>query len=127
MNIGTSSLPTLNVQMPQKDIQAPLSKNAKDVHAAAVKFESMFMNEMLSHMNEGIKTNEEFGGGHGEDVFRSMLNEQYGKIVADSGQTGLSHEIEKTMLKMQEEQANPRSKAGANAAFSSGTLPAMKK
>jgi flagellar protein FlgJ len=107
-----SSLPAMNVQLPQQAVKAPMTKNAKDVHKAAVKFEAMFMNEMLSHMSAGLKTDGPMGGGHGEEVFQSLLTEQYGKIVADSGQTGLSKNIEKEMLHMQEEQANPRMKAG---------------
>lgn len=83
----------------------------KKVHEAAVKFESLFMNEMLNHMFTGVKTDGPFGGGHGEEVFRSMLTEQYGNIVSETGQTGLSKQIEKQMLKMQEERSNPKSKA----------------
>lgn len=82
--------------------------NLKQVKAAAKKFEAMFMNEMLSHMFAGIKTDSQFGGGKGEEVFRSMLVEQYGTIIANSGQTGLSTQLEKQMLKMQEEQHDPR-------------------
>ena len=83
-------------------------KNMKSVHEAAQKFEGMFMNEMLSHMFAGIETDSQFGGGKGEEVFKSMMVEQYGTIVAKSGQTGLSAQLEKQMLKMQEEQLNPR-------------------
>ena len=91
-------------------IQAALhtDKNIKEVREAAQKFEGMFMNEMLSHMFAGVEVDSQFGGGKGEEVFRSMMIEQYGTIIAKSGQTGLSSQLEKQMLKMQEEQLDPR-------------------
>lgn len=85
-------------------------KNRKQVREAAQKFESMFMSEMLNHMYAGIETDGPFGGGRGEEVFRSMMIQEYGTIIANSGQTGLSSQIERQMLRMQEEQLNPRLK-----------------
>jgi flagellar protein FlgJ len=109
-----SSIPSMSVaQMPQQNIKPQMTNNLKKVHQAAVKFEGMFMNEMLSQMFEGVNSADNpMGGGHGEEVFRSMLTEQYGTIVSESGQTGLSKQIEKEMLKMQEEQANPHGPGG---------------
>lgn len=116
--MSIASLPSLNVQMPQADAakEAAMLKATKDkkaAHEASVKFEALFMNEMLSHMFEGIDTDGPFSGGHGEKVFQSMMVEQYGHVVAESGQTGLSASIEKAILRMQEEQSNPRLKQGA--------------
>jgi peptidoglycan hydrolase FlgJ len=87
--------------------QAAFDKNKKAVHEAAVKFEAMYMTEMLGHMFAGLKSDGPFDGGHGEQIFRSLMTEQYGKIVAESGQTGISASLEKEMLKMQEAQQNP--------------------
>lgn len=91
-------------------IQAVINseKNVKEVKETARKFEAMFMTEMMNHMFAGVEVDKEFGGGRGEEVFRSMMIEQYGTIIANSGQTGLSAQLEKQMLKMQEEQLDPR-------------------
>jgi Rod binding domain-containing protein len=84
------------------------AKNQKDVKQSATKFEAMFMQEMLSHMYEGMDTNGPFGGGHGEEVFRSMMIQEYGNKIANSGQTKIAPMLEKEMLRMQEDQKNPR-------------------
>lgn len=91
-----------------KIAQLHTPENKKTVHEAAVKFESMFLNEMFSHMFSGLETDGSFGGGQGEEIFRSMMIEQYGQKVAGSKTTGISTSIEREMLRMQEEQLNPR-------------------
>lgn len=102
-----TSIPKVDLTQQQEQIAA-MAKNRQAVHGAAVKFEAMFMNEMLSHMFTGIDSNGPFGGGHGEEMFRSLMVEQYGQIAAKSGQTRISDQIEKAMLRMQEEQRDPR-------------------
>jgi len=84
-------------------------KNVAQVKKAAKNFEAMYVQEMLQHMWDGVQTDKEFGGGHGEEIFRSLMIEQYGKIVADSGQTKISDMLAKEMLRMQEKQLDPRS------------------
>lgn len=83
-------------------------KNLKSVREAAQKFEAMFMTEMMNHMYQDVGKDNQFNGGQGEKVFGSMMIEQYGTIIAKSNQTGLSAHLEKQMLKMQEEQLDPR-------------------
>lgn len=99
--------------LPQADLarSASNAKAAKDknaIQAAAKNFEAMYMNEMMSYMFEGIETDGPFGGGRGEEIFRSLMIEQYGKKMADSGQTGITQMMTKEMLRMQEERLNPR-------------------
>ena len=50
-----------------------------------------------------MQPDELFGGGHGEEMWRSMLNQEYGKEVAKGGKLGLSSSVMTAMLKMQEE------------------------
>lgn len=103
-----------NLQMPKANLSARAAamvndpKNRKSVHEAAVKFEAMYMNEMMNHMFAGLEVDENFGGGKGEEIFRSLLVEQYGNMVAKSGQTGIAENLEREMLRMQEAQLNPR-------------------
>lgn len=84
------------------------SKNLVKVKTTAKNFEAMYMQEMLQHMWEGVDTNGPMGGGRGEEVFRSLMVDQYGKIIADSGQTKISDTLTKQMLRLQEQQQNPR-------------------
>ena len=48
---------------------------------------------MMESMTEGLETNEYFGGGHGEEIWRSMLNQEYGKEVAKGGKLGIAPKV----------------------------------
>lgn len=69
---------------------------------AAKDFEAVFISEMLKPMFEMIDVNETFGGGKGEEVFRSMMVQEYGKIIANRGGIGIASAIQAELLKTQE-------------------------
>lgn len=72
---------------------------------AGRQFEAMFMSQMLTHMFEGIKTDGVFGGGSGEQMFRSLLIDEYGKMVANKGNgIGIGAAVQKMLLSQQEVQ-----------------------
>jgi len=71
---------------------------AKDV---AEKFESQFLSQMLGHMFAGIETDGPFGGGHGEEMFRSLMTDAMAKNMTKAGGIGLSDTIQREILKMQ--------------------------
>ena len=74
------------------------------VASAAKQFEGVFLSEMMSHMFEGLGTDPEFGGGQGEDMFKSLLTNEYGKQMANHGGIGIADQLQKAMLKIQEQQ-----------------------
>ena len=76
---------------------------AAAVKKAAKDFEAMFMSSMLESMTAGVKPDKMFGGGQGEQMYRSMLNQEYGKAIASTGSIGIADAIEREMLKMQEQ------------------------
>jgi Rod binding domain-containing protein len=53
-------------------------------------------------MFEGIKTDGMFGGGQGEEMFRSMMIDQYAKGIADQGGFGLAAHMQAELLKHQQ-------------------------
>ena len=64
--------------------------------ATATDFEAMFLNSMFSQMTSGLKGEGPFGDTPGTGVWRSMLTEQYSKILRQGRrrrnlQRGLSH------------------------------------
>ena len=75
---------------------------SKDLDKAAKQFESMFITQMLSNMTAGMEVDEAFGGGSGEQMFRGMLNEQYGNAMAKTGMTGIAPAVKAELLKLQE-------------------------
>ena len=72
------------------------------IKAAAQDFEAMFVSEMLTHMFKGIEVDPEFGGGKGEEMFRSMTIEEYGKMIAKGPGIGVSDQIQRAMIDLQE-------------------------
>ena len=76
------------------------AKRAK-IAETAKNFEASFVSVMMQQMFEGVKTSEPFGGGNGEEMFKSMLTDAMSKEVTKSGGIGLSSTIQREMLKMQ--------------------------
>ncbi|MFS2010565.1 rod-binding protein [Azospirillum sp. CT11-132] len=69
---------------------------------SANEFESQFVSQMLSPMFEGIQTDETFGGGRGEEMFRPMLVEQFGKQITQRGGFGIAKQVYAELLRAQE-------------------------
>ena len=72
------------------------------VDKTAKEYEAGFVSAMLESMFAGIKTNKLFGGGSGEDMFRSLLNQEYGKAISERGSLGIADAIKREMLRLQE-------------------------
>jgi Rod binding domain-containing protein len=68
----------------------------------AQQFEGVFISQMLSQMFEGVQADPNFGGGQGEDMFHSMMVDEYGKQLAAQGGIGLSSALTRELLKTQE-------------------------
>lgn len=83
------------------DIQAS-APNMDAIEAAAKEFEAVFISEMMKPMFAGIKTEAPFGGGKGEEVFRSMMVQEYGKMIAGGEFIGIADHVKTEMIKMQE-------------------------
>ena len=81
-------------------IQAPMA--SEEVRRVAEEFEAVFISQMMAPMFQGLETDELFGGGPGEDIYRSVLIEEYGKSIARAGGIGLSDAIQREILRLQE-------------------------
>lgn len=71
---------------------------AKTAH----EFEAVFAGQVAKLMLESVDVGE-FGGGHGEEMFRGMLAERLGEELAKGPGLGLAAPVVAQMLKMQEE------------------------
>lgn len=78
--------------------------NAQRATQVGKQFEAMFMTQMLNHMFTGLdQENGLFGGGHAEAMFRPMLLEEYGKMIANRGHgIGVADQVTRVMLSQQE-------------------------
>ena len=68
---------------------------------AAQTFESQFLSQMIGQMFEGIQTDGPFGGGFGEEMFRSMMTDAMAKQMTQAGGVGVSDVVQREILKMQ--------------------------
>jgi flagellar protein FlgJ len=73
---------------------AQIDKASKD-------FEAMFATQMIQPMFESVPVNSAFGGGHGEEVMRTFILQEYGKQIAKTGRLGIAPQIKSEMLRAQ--------------------------
>lgn len=78
-------------------------EEAGKIERAAEDFEALFIAEMMKPMFEGISTEAPFGGGKGEEIFRSFLLQEYGKMTARTGTIGIADQVKEHMIKIQEQ------------------------
>ncbi len=94
-------------KIPRVDV--PTANDSASRQAAwrtAENFESFFLSRMLDDMFASIKADGPFGGGQSETMYRGLLNEQYGKVIADAGGVGIADAVYREILKLQEGTTN---------------------
>lgn len=83
----------------QDEVQRPIRpERAAAIRKSSKELEAQFTTQMFNCMYEGVETDPEFGGGHGEEMFRSFLMDEYGKQAQKRGTMGLAPQIEKQLL-----------------------------
>ena len=71
------------------------------IHDTAQKFEASFLTTVLQAMFQSVSTAPPFGGGAGEDMWKSFLAEAMAKDMARRGGIGVATSVEREMLKLQ--------------------------
>lgn len=86
--------------------QASSPQTLARIDQTASDFEAVFLSQMLEESMRGVSSNpmsgEDEKGGFADDTFRSMMNQEYGKLMANAGGIGLAQHIKQSMLSMQE-------------------------
>ena len=80
---------------------ASQEKNLDNMKKVAQNFEAMFLAQMMQPMVAEIGKDDPFAG-PGQDIWRSMQAEEYGKAMAKSGGIGIADAVLSEMIKMQE-------------------------
>lgn len=106
--------------------KAAPSVNMRKIDETAQEFEAMFLTEMLRPMFETVGVDKTFGGGRGEEIFRSFMLDEYGKQLASSGGMGIADMVKEQLIQMQADasqaalaqnvQGKTQDNAGADAA-----------
>ena len=84
--------------------RVPQTQDIEKLRKTAQDFEAVFLSQMLKPMFEGIEAEAPFGGGPAEDMYRSLMVDEYGKSIAKSGGIGIADQVMGEMLRMQEVQ-----------------------
>lgn len=83
-----------------------MTGNAAAATKAAKEFEGVFISQFLGSMFSGIATDGPTGGGQGEEMFRSLMIDEYGKSVVKRGGFGLADAVQRQLMKHQEMPVN---------------------
>ena len=99
-------------------IESPLNPIAASLNAGQSELSKNQMNgdvarratmkaseEMLAPVFKDMETEGLFGGGSGEEIYRSMMVQEYGKAIARAGGIGIADSVQAEILKMQEMQS----------------------
>jgi len=68
---------------------------------AAREFEGLFVGMMLKSMRETVGKDMLAGKGQGEEIYRSLLDQEYAKAVVEQGGLGLAKVIEAQLIGQQ--------------------------
>jgi Rod binding domain-containing protein len=72
------------------------------IRQQAEEMEGVFLNMLTKQMFTTIESDENFGGGFGEETWRSMQAEQLANTMAQSGGIGIADDLMRQMIAMQE-------------------------
>lgn len=102
MDLTAPALPVLPLTKPTGTNTVGLDETAKRAAIAttAKSYESSFLSIMLGQMFEGVSATT-FGGGQGEEAFKSFLTDAMAKSMVKHGGIGLSGRLTQEMLRMQ--------------------------
>ena len=98
--IPAAALPLVDPQVPTplKARRADGNDPAK-VKKVAQDFEAVFVGMMLKSMRETVGKDKLTGGGHGEETFRSLLDQEYAQAATRNGGIGLAPMLEKELTR----------------------------
>ncbi len=87
---------------PQSISNAASGGDQASTRKAAEEFEAVFLTTMLEGMFTGLNAEAPFGGGSSEKTYRSLLVTEYAKQISQNGGLGLSDQITRDLIALQE-------------------------
>jgi flagellar protein FlgJ len=72
-----------------------------EIKRVADEFESLFLNLVLKSMRQTVPKSDLINGGNAEDIYKSMLDDEYAKMMAQQRSTGIADNIEEFLLRAQ--------------------------
>ncbi|MDD4556580.1 MAG: rod-binding protein [Alphaproteobacteria bacterium] len=97
---------SLSIEKQKSQMVGMKAQNDKQAKETAEDFEAFFLSRTMESMFETVSTEGMFGGGNAERIYRSMLINEYGKNIAQSGGIGVADHVMNTILELQEKQSS---------------------
>jgi peptidoglycan hydrolase FlgJ len=94
----------------------------KNVDQAANDFEGMFMSQMLQPMFDTVGVDPLFGGGHGEEMMRGFLVQEYGKLLSKNSHLGIAAAVRGEMQHLQQKADAKTATRTYGAAYAAGQI-----
>ena len=101
MDTAIQGMMTMAQQSPLAAAPKPTASEAK-ADAAAKEYESIFISQFLGSMFSGIQSDTLTGGGQGEEMFRSLMINEYAKGIEQQGGFGMAAQMKAELLKHQQ-------------------------
>jgi flagellar protein FlgJ len=105
MTIQSFTIPTVPENDPttlksllKSGMQAGGDAKKAAIRKAAQEVQSIFVEMMLKSMRDTVGQDKLTGGGHGEEVYSSLLDREYASAVSRRGGLGLAEMIERQLL-----------------------------
>ncbi len=77
------------------------ARSAAKLRATAEDFEAVFLNSMFQQMFANVGEGP-FSGGHGANIWRSFLTDEYAKSFVKAGGIGIADQVQRELLARQE-------------------------
>lgn len=77
-------------------------RTKEEVDKTAKQFEGMFMAQILNTLFKEVDLDPLTENGMADDIYKSMLLDEYGELLSERGVTGIGDAVAREMLKLQE-------------------------
>ena len=101
MDSTIQSMLSLAQQKPQAAAPRPTLDQTR-ADKASKEYEKVFISQFLGSMFSSIPTDSVMGGGQGEEMFRSLMIDQYAKSIENQGGFGIAAQMKAELLKHQQ-------------------------
>ena len=91
----------LQLQRQANAATGPSEKQRIQAKKISQDFEGIFVGMMMKSMRATVQPDKLTGGGHGEDAFRSLLDQEYANAAVKRGGLGLAKQIEKEIIRQE--------------------------
>ena len=119
MKIGTATVPDISAGTEEKARRlqrlssggsaALTEKQRLQAKKVSQDFEALFVGMMMKSMRATVGKDQLTGGGHGDEVYRSMLDQEYANAsVKSGGGLGIAKIIEKDIIRQESRKVTPK-------------------